>query len=55
MATLQNDVDLRGVEELIIGVINAVNSQQPVEFPSIVNGVDRQLAYERKLVGMAGG
>lgn len=55
VATLQNDVDLRGVEELIIGVINAVNSQQPVEFPSIVNGVDRQLAYERKLVGMAGG
>ena len=55
VATLQNDVDLRGVEELIIGVINAVNSQQPVEFPAIVNGVDRQLAYERKLVGMAGG
>lgn len=55
VATLQNDVDLRGVEELIIGVINAVNSQQPVEFPAIVNGVDRQLAHERKLVGMAGG
>lgn len=55
VATLQNDVDLRGVEELIIGVINAVNSKQPVEFPAIVDGVDRQLAHERKLVGMAGG
>jgi len=55
VATLQNDVDLRGVEDLIIGVINAVNSRQPIEFPAIVNGVDRQLAHERKLVGMSGG
>ena len=55
VATLQNDVDLRGVEELIIGVIDAVNSKQPIEFPAIVSGVDRQLALEKKLVGMAGG
>lgn len=55
VATLQNDVDLRGVEELIIGVIDAVNSKQPIEFPAIVSGVDRQLAQEKKLVGMAGG
>lgn len=55
VATLQNDVDLRGVEELIVGVINAVNNQQPIAFPAIVSGVDRQLAHERTLVEMAGG
>ena len=55
VATLQNDVDLRGVEALIAGVITAVENQQPIEFPAIVSGVDRQLAQEKKLVGMAGG
>lgn len=55
VATLQNDVDLRGVEALIAGVITAVENQQPIEFPMIVSGVDRQLAHERKLVDMAGG
>ena len=55
VATVQNDVDLKGVEALIAGVISAVNNQQPVEFPALVSGVDRQLAHQRKLIEQAGG
>lgn len=50
-----SDVDLNGVEALLVGVIDAVNNQKPIEFPAIASGVDSQLARQRKLIGQAGG
>lgn len=55
IATVQSDVDLRGVERLIAGVIEAVETKEPIQMGAIASGVDSQLARERKLVGMSGG
>ena len=55
IATVQSDVDLQGVERLIAGVIEAVETKEPIQMGAIASGVDSQLARERKLVGMSGG
>lgn len=51
----QSGTDTRNIETLIAGVISAVRSIEPVDLGAIAGGVDRQLAHQRKLVGMAGG
>lgn len=53
--TVKNDADLERVETLLAGVIEAVESIEPVSFGAIADGVDRRMARQRKLVGMSGG
>lgn len=53
--TVKSDVDVRGIEALIAGVIQAVEKKATIDFGAITGGVDRQLARSKKLVGLAGG
>jgi hypothetical protein len=48
-------VDVKGIEDRLDGVIDAVENIEPVDLGAITGGVDRQLARSKKLVGMAGG
>ena len=53
--TIKSDVDVREIEALIAGVIQAVENKELIDFGAITGGVDRQLARSKKLVGLAGG
>ena len=50
-----SDVDLKGVEALIVGVIEAVQNKETLSMPAMARGIDRQLAFEKHLVELAGG
>jgi len=51
----QSQVDLAPVEKLLVGVIEAVQNKETIEFDAMTRGVDRKLAFEKHLVGLAGG
>lgn len=48
-------VDVKGIEDRIDGVIEAVARKEPIAFDAITGGVDRQLARSKKLIEMSGG